>query len=131
MAVDLDAHGQLCRHGQEVLLKCPLHQPLLLLCHQGHFLLRRFPILQFLLKLLQGSHLCCYCRLGCYCLGHHHWVTRETGRRPGTVMGMATSSSFLTLGAGVMELLLVLVARPREDTGSLGEDSMLWAPAGK
>lgn len=46
-------------------------------------------------------------------------------------MGMATSSSFLTLGAGVMELPLVLVARPREDTGSLGEDRMLWAPAGK
>ena len=33
LAVDLmDAHGQLCRHGQEVLLKCLLHQ-LLLLSH--------------------------------------------------------------------------------------------------
>ena len=75
MAVDPDAHRQLCRHGQEVLLKCPLHQPLLLLCHQGHLLLGRLPRLQFLPKLLQGSRLCCHGRLGCYCLGRHHGVT--------------------------------------------------------
>ena len=129
--MDPDAHGQLRRQGQEVLLKCPLHQPLLLLCQQGRFLLGRLPILQFLPEPLQGSCLCCYARLGCCYLGRHRWVTRETGRRPGTVMGMAASYSFLTLGAGVMELLLMLVARPREDTGSLGEDSMLWAPAGE
>lgn len=38
---------------------------------------------------------------------------------------------FLILGAGAMELPLVLAARPREDTGSLGEDSMPWAPPGE
>lgn len=38
---------------------------------------------------------------------------------------------FLILGAGVMELPLVLAARPREGTGSLGEDSMPWAPPGE
>lgn len=38
---------------------------------------------------------------------------------------------FLILGAGVMELPLVLAARPREDTGSLGEESMPCAPPGE
>ena len=33
------------------------------------------PIHPFLPKLLQGSRLCCYGRLGCYCLGGHHRVT--------------------------------------------------------
>lgn len=47
------------------------------------------------------------------------------------VMGMAESSSFLILGVGVIELPLVLAARPKEVTGSLGEDSMLWAPLGE
>lgn len=43
LAVDADAHGQLCRHGQEVLLQSALHQPLLLVRHQCHLLLRGFP----------------------------------------------------------------------------------------
>lgn len=50
---DLDVHGELGGHGQEVVLKRVLHQPLLLLRCQGHLLLRGLPCLQLLTQLLQ------------------------------------------------------------------------------
>ena len=60
-------------------------------------------------------------------LGHTARLKQSHDQAPSP----AQPSPFLILGAGVMELPLVLAARPREDTGSLGEDSMLWAPPGE
>ena len=60
-------------------------------------------------------------------LGHTARLKLSQDQAPGPMQ----PSPFLILGAGVMELPLVLAARPREDTGSLGEESMLWAPPGE
>lgn len=72
LIVYADVHRYLSSHGQQVVLQSSLQQPVVLLCRQGHLLLRGLTCLQFVPQLLQSCHLSCHRCLGCRCLHGGH-----------------------------------------------------------
>lgn len=81
-AVDFYIHGQLGRHGQEVVLQGVLHYSLLLLCHHSHLFFRRFSGFQLFPQLFQGGSLHSLYGLGGGCM-----MAGEGDGDPDTVMG--------------------------------------------